>query len=91
MRGQLRQWKEKLAQLYRQFDRACCDDRTKSFVQDFVKRSSREGRRRALRKLARAFGPGVTLKGLRLDGNYSPGNCYSHVSGHRCSRNGGQR
>jgi hypothetical protein len=70
VRGQLRQWKEKLAQQYRQFDRAYCDDRTRSFGQDFVKRSSREGRRRALRKLARAFGPGLTLEGLRLDGNH---------------------
>jgi hypothetical protein len=70
VRGQLRQWKEKLAQQYRQFDRAYCDARTHSFVQDFVKRSSREGRRRALRKLARAFGPGITPEGLRLDGNH---------------------
>jgi hypothetical protein len=70
VRGQLRQWKEKLAQQYGQFDRACCDDRTKMFVQDFVKRSSREGRRRALGKLARTFGSGVTLEGLRLDGKH---------------------
>jgi len=70
VRGQLRQWKEKLAQQYRQFDRAYSDGRTQSFVQDFVKRSSREGRRRAVGRLARAFGPGVTLEGRRLDGNY---------------------
>jgi hypothetical protein len=70
VRGQLRQWKEKLAQQYRQFDRAYCDHRTRSFAEDFVNRSSRQGRRRALGKLKRAFGPGVTLEGLRLDGNY---------------------
>jgi hypothetical protein len=70
VRGQLRQWKEKLAQQYRQFDRAYRDERTQPLVTDFLKRSSREGRRRAFRKLARAFGPGVTLEGLRLDGDY---------------------
>jgi hypothetical protein len=70
VRGQLRQWKEKLAQQYREFDNAYRDARTQPLVMDFLKRSSREGRRRAFRKLARAFGPSVTLEGLRLDGDY---------------------
>jgi hypothetical protein len=75
IRGRLRLWKEQLARQYRTFDSAYRDKdglkaRLHPIVADFVNRSSPQGRRRAFVKLARAFGPAVTLEGLRLDGAY---------------------
>jgi hypothetical protein len=69
IRGRLRQWKEGLVRNYRRYDRARKDPETEELIGQFVRRSSRLGRHRAFDRLARRFGPGVSLEGVRLDGN----------------------
>jgi hypothetical protein len=71
IRGQLRQWKQRLARQYRSFDRAYCNEATlRPLIEDMIKRKSAVGRMRAFHKISQAFGPGVILEGLRLSGNY---------------------
>jgi hypothetical protein len=71
IRGQLRRWKSTLAERYRGFDAVYRGDRStlRGLVDDFVRRGSPTGRRRAFAKLATAFGSGVTLEGLRTAGD----------------------
>jgi hypothetical protein len=68
VRGLLRVWKQKLARDYAAFERgrALAGDLRDALV-DLVKRSSRAGRERALAKIQRACGPGVTLELAYLD------------------------
>lgn len=70
IRGQMRQWKEKLADDYRTFDRAFCSADLGLITTDFVRRGSEKGRQRAFEKIRKAFGPGVALEGLRIDGKH---------------------
>jgi hypothetical protein len=57
-----------MAQQYRQFDRAYHDSRMlHPTLADMIRRSSLTGRQRAFAKLARSFGPGAVLEGLRLE------------------------
>lgn len=72
VRGQLRVWKQKLARDYAAFDsvyRPVAGDLRDAAV-DLVKRTSRAGRERALAKIKRALGPGVTLELAHLDGKH---------------------
>jgi hypothetical protein len=69
-RGRMRLWKRALARDYQTFDRAYRSPIVLAMVADFAKRSSAKGRRRAFDKIHRSYGPGVTLEGLRLDGNH---------------------
>jgi hypothetical protein len=69
-RGLVRQWKTRLANSYAIFSRAYGNDNLLAVAEDFAKRSSIKGRRRALDKLSRSFGPGAALNGLRIDGKH---------------------
>lgn len=72
VRGQLRVWKQKLARDHAAFERvyrALAGDLRDAPV-DLVKRSSRAGRERALTKIQRALGPGVTLELAHLEGKH---------------------
>jgi len=64
VRGQVRLWKQKLAEHYRHFERGYLDPQTVSIKDAFVHKTG-AGRRRAFNKLSQAFGPGLTLEGLR--------------------------
>ena len=73
IRDKLRQWKEGLARQYRAVDRAFGGEaqaRLLPVITDMIRRSSPRGRRRAFRYIVRALGSGLTLEGLRLDGDY---------------------
>lgn len=70
IRGQMRQWKGELADDYCTFDRACRSAGLKSAAIDFAQRNSEKGRRRAFEKIRKAFGPGATLEGLRIEGKH---------------------
>src|SRR5262249_7957420 len=69
-RGLVRQWKNKLAHHYATFSIAYDSDNLLAVAEDFVKKHSAKGRRRALDKLSRSFGPGAVLDGLRIDGKH---------------------
>jgi hypothetical protein len=69
-RGRMRLWKRSLANGYEAFSRAFLTRATSDHVIDFVRRSSSIGRKRAFDKLHRAFGPGVMLEGLRIEGEH---------------------
>jgi hypothetical protein len=68
VRGQLRQWKKKLAQSYTIFNNAfkeLQDGKLTPLVIDMVK-CSRAGRERAFERISKALGPGVTLESASL-------------------------
>ena len=64
----LRRWKEERARLYGIFEHAYQNTALHEAAIDLCHKASRVGRRRAFDKLARAFGAGAVLEGLRLDG-----------------------
>ena len=68
-RGLIRRWKEELAQLYGIFERADQNTALHEAAIDLCRKTSPVGRRHAFDKLARAFGAGAVLEGLRLDGD----------------------
>jgi hypothetical protein len=70
VRGKLRAWKHLLAQQYRTFERAYTAGCWRPLIDNFVKRSSVTGRRRAFDKLRKLFGPAPVLEGLRLGGDH---------------------
>jgi hypothetical protein len=68
VRGQLRQWKKKLAQSYAIFNSSyteLMDGKLTPLVFDMIK-SSRSGRKQAFDKINKALGPGVTLESANL-------------------------
>lgn len=69
VRGQLRQWKKKLARDYANFDAAChrLQKSALALVAVDMVKSGRVGRQRAFEKISRALGPGVTLEAKLLD------------------------
>jgi hypothetical protein len=75
VRGKVRTWKNLLQQRYRIFDAAYRNARLKSVLatnlDNFVYRGSRTGRYRAFKKIQQAFGPGVKLESLCIDGKHS--------------------
>lgn len=71
VRGKLREWKRDLARQYRIFERAYANEgRLRSVVDDFVRRTSIAGRRRAFDKLRKMIGPAPVLEGVRFDGGH---------------------
>jgi hypothetical protein len=68
VRGQLRQWKKKLAQNYAIFNSSyleLMDGKLTPLVFDMIK-SSRSSREQAFAKIKSALGPGVTLESANL-------------------------
>jgi hypothetical protein len=61
VRGKVRAWKQKFAQDHAVFERGITMLHQTDIVLDFVKRAGK-GRDRALDKIQRALGPGVTLE-----------------------------
>jgi hypothetical protein len=73
VRGQLRQWKKKLAKDYTTFStamHAMACDAAPTPLGDMMFRKSKVGRERALAKLHKSFGPGVVLECSRLEGKH---------------------
>ena len=77
VRGQLRAWKQRLAQNYVAFNTAYGrlhrGDEAAEVVLDMIK-GSRAGRRLAFAKISKAFGPGVTAESVSLD---KRGQCFA--------------
>jgi hypothetical protein len=65
VRGQLRQWKERVAIKYRMFETCYNSDVMFEVGTDFACRSSEKGRLRAFAKLRQAFGPGAHLENFK--------------------------
>jgi hypothetical protein len=66
-RGKLRAWKTALARKYHEFDCAYHHKSLLNAVEDFAKRSSEKGRRRAFAKIKEALGSAPTLEYLDMD------------------------
>jgi hypothetical protein len=62
VRGKLRQWKQKLSDEYQIYSHAYVNLGIADAFNDFAKRGSEKGRRRAFEKISKAFGPGPKLE-----------------------------